>query len=276
MMSSSQTNFEAIRKQYESVFVALERVMTLHNMDFYLIGAQSRDVWTNHLSVAKRTTYDIDFAVYVPDQSAWEGISRQLVENENFRRDPIQPYRFYHDGMMLDLVPFGGLEKDGEVILENPHMELSVYGCTEVTAGARTLSEKYKVITLPGLCVMKLIAYNEKPDRRQKDWDDFLLVLSNYGDIAGEELFAGQYDDLMNSEFEFPIASARMLGRHIQAIVNKNADLKGRIIKILLGKHQGFTSEEIDQMYQQNKSDRQVIQFRLIDELTKGVVDQLK
>jgi len=70
MMSSSQTNFEANRREYEGVFASLERAMGIYKIDFYLIGAQSRDVWTNHLTVVKRTTYDIDFAVYVPDQSA--------------------------------------------------------------------------------------------------------------------------------------------------------------------------------------------------------------
>jgi predicted nucleotidyltransferase len=69
-MTISQTNFEAIRIQYEPVFAALERAMASRDIDFYLIGAQSRDVWTNHLSMDKRITRDIDFAVYVPDQKA--------------------------------------------------------------------------------------------------------------------------------------------------------------------------------------------------------------
>jgi predicted nucleotidyltransferase len=168
-----------------------------------------------------------------PARKLGDELSVHLIEKENFKRDPKQPYRFYLNGLMLDLVPFGGIEKDGEVILENPHTGLSVYGCREVTEDATLISEKYKVITLPGLCVMKLIAYGEKPDRRQKDWDDFVLVLTNYDDIAGDKLFEGEYEDLITENFDFSLASARMMGRHLQKIVNKNAGLKNRITQTL-------------------------------------------
>jgi predicted nucleotidyltransferase len=251
-MSISQANFEKIRQHYNPVFTALERAMAIYDIDFYLIGAQSRDVWTNHLSMDKRITRDIDFAVYVSSLGDWNKLSVYLLEKENFKRDPTQSYRFYQGDLMIDLVPFGGLEVDGEVILENPHTQLSVYGCREVTEQAILISDKYKVITLPGLCIMKLIAYNEKPDWRQKDWDDFVLIVTNYGDIAGEQLFDGNYDDLIVDNFELSVASARMMGRHLQMIVNKNAHLKEGIVQILENKLQKFSQDEIDQMYSVN------------------------
>ena len=130
------------------------------------------------------------------------------------------------------------------------------------------------MITLPGLCVMKLIAYGEKPDQRQKDWDDFVLVLTNYGDIAGEQLFEGEYDDLITDNFEFPLASARMLGRHLREIVNKNHGLQERIIQTLQNKFQGFSSREIEHMFLVNRNaDQQVILLKLISEVLIGIRD---
>jgi predicted nucleotidyltransferase len=271
-MSISQTNFENIRQYYDPVFTALERAMANYDIDFYLIGAQARDVWTNHLLMDKRITRDIDFAVYVSSIGDWNKLSAYLIEKQNFKRDSTQPYRFYHGDLMLDLVPFGGIEVDGEVILENPHLELSVYGCREVTAQATVISHKYKVITLPGLCIMKLIAYDENPDRRQKDWDDFVLIVTNYGDIAGEQLFDGKFDDLIVDNFELSVASARMMGRHFQMIVNKNAYLKERIVQILENKLQKYSQDEIDQMYRVNDgADQQVILLKLVSEILKGL-----
>lgn len=98
-MNTSQANFEAIRLGYASVFSALEEAVTLFDVDFYLIGAQSRDVWTHHLAVSRRITRDIDFAVFIPDPAHWSSLTTYLLKEKGFRRDPDQPYRFYLQGI---------------------------------------------------------------------------------------------------------------------------------------------------------------------------------
>lgn len=181
------------------------------------------------------------------------------------------PYRFYH-GTIVDLIPFGGIEQDGEVILDNPPTELSVYGCKEVTEEAVVIEGAFKVVTLPGLCILKLAAYSEKPDRRAKDLDDFLFLLKNYHEIAGEQLFEGAYDDLIEGNFEMPVASARVLGRHMAPIVNKSHVLKEKVLSILKKRLKGFSEDEINQMYQvRDQDDEQVICFKLIAETLKGI-----
>jgi predicted nucleotidyltransferase len=273
-MPVSQTNFEAIRESYKPIFAALERAFSHFGIDFYLIGAQSRDVWTNHLSLVKRTTRDIDFAVMINDRSQWNELVAYLIDRENFTLDPGQPYRFFLEGRMLDLIPFGGVEKNGEVLLENPPTIVSVYGCREVTEEAVVISGKYNVITLAGLCIMKLIAFNENPGHRSKDFEDFTLVMKNYGEIAGEELFSGLYGDLIQEDFDFPIAGARMLGRTMQIILNKNRSLKDRIIHILEEKLRQFSKQEIDQLYVVNdKSDPIILPLKLIVEVLRGIAD---
>lgn len=176
-MSILETNFDAVREAYSSVFAALERALLRFDIDFYLIGAQSRDVWTNHIEMEKRVTRDIDYSVLINDKGTWNELNTYLIETEKFERDKNQPYRFYLDGHTIDLIPFGGIEQNGEVVLDNPTMEISVYGCKEVADGAVVIHKKYKVITIPGLCVLKVIAYGEKPDSRTKDWQDLLLIL---------------------------------------------------------------------------------------------------
>ena len=275
-MTISQNNFEAIRSAYAPIFDALERAFAALEIDFYLIGAQSRDVWTNHLPLVKRTTRDIDFAVMISNRAMWNELIQYLTKLENFSQDPDQPYRFYLEGRILDLIPFGGMEENGEVILENPRTELSVYGCREVTADAEIILGKYKVITLAGLCIMKLIAYDEKSDWRAKDFDDFELVMKNYGEIAGEALYSRAFEDLIKADFELPVAAARMLGRQMQTTLNKNERLKKRIASMLDGKLQGFSKEEIDQMFEVNdKDDPIILRLKLISEVIHGIGDQL-
>ena len=77
-------------------------------------------------------------------------------------------------------MPFGGIEKKGEVILQNPTMELSVVGCKEVMKEAIVIHNKYKVVTLPGLWIMKLVAFDEKRDGRADVGGDFIFIWMIY------------------------------------------------------------------------------------------------
>ena len=273
-MSILETNFDAVKEAYKSVFEALERALLKFDIDFYLIGAQSRDVWTNHIDMEKRVSRDIDYFVLINDTGTWSELNTYLIETEKFERDKDQPYRFYLEEHTIDLIPFGGIENNGEVVLDNPPMELSVYGSKEVAEEAEIIHGKYKVVTLPGLCILKLVAYNEKPDSRAKDWQDMLLILRNYSEIAGAQLFDGFCDDLIEGNFEFKVASARMLGRHMNVILRKNDGLKERVIEILSGKLMNFKPVEIDQMYQaKDRDDTQIETLKLLCEVIKGIND---
>ena len=272
-MNYWQTNFDKVRDEYAPVFNAIERALAKFDIDFYLIGAQSRDVWTTHLDIDRRKTKDIDYSVFINDHGTWQKLNEYLMETEKFERDKGMPYRFYLGEFTIDLIPFGGIANNDEVVLENPKMELSVYGCTEVTEEAVVIHGKYKVVTLPGLCIMKLIAFGEKPERL-KDWEDLLFILRNYHEIAGAELFEGKHDDLITDELDFPVASARLLGRNMQSILNKNANLKQLIIANLTNKLQKFSPADIDQMYEvRDANDKQVETLKLVSELIKGIKD---
>ena len=71
--------------------------------------------------------------------------------------------------------------------------------------------------------------------------------MENYGEIAGEQLFEHTaYDDLVADDFEFSVASAKMLGRQIKHIIQENTDLLARIKQILKLRLEGFSNDEID------------------------------
>jgi predicted nucleotidyltransferase len=272
-MNFFQTNFDAIRLAYKPIFDALERALQKFDVDYYLIGAQSRDVWTNHLDIKKKQTRDIDYYVFINDKNTWDKLNSYLIEIEKFERDNDQPYRFYFAGLNMDLLPFGGIEENEEIAFDNPPMKISVYGSKAVTQNAAVIHGKYNVITLPGLCILKLIALNEKPDR-SKDWQDILLILHNYFNITGYELFEGPYEDLFDNYFETNIAAARMLGRHMQKIIQNNITLRNKILHTLHGKLMNFSFQDIERMYELNDSKvLQIETLRLVVELIRGIND---
>ncbi len=275
-MSFLQKNFERLKNEgLKETFEVLELAFKKYGIDYYLIGARARDLWTDHIALGeKRTTEDVDFCIYINEHEQYKTLVKDLVETYGFTRDEEEPYRFYFNGT-IDLIPFGGIEKDGEVLLENPPTELSVYGTKEAVAYAEIVEGAFKVVTLPGLCVLKLIAFYEKPDRRAKDLEDFYFLLENYGEIGGDQLFEGVvHEDLIKDDFELTLASARLLGRQIKNIASGNQELSIKLNQILVSRLKGFSELEINSMYQvRDSGDTLVERFRLVSEVIKGLND---
>ena len=273
MSTSLQKNFKEVREQYAIVFNALERVLKRFDIDFYIIGAQARDIWISHLGVISRLTKDIDYCVLVSNRETWNQLNEYLIKTEKFERDKNAPHRFYLNEHTIDIIPFGGIQNGEEVQLDNPLMDISVFGCREVAEEAEDVAGGFKIVSLSGLCVLKLVAYSEKPER-VKDWDDFLLIVQNYSDIAGEQLFDGRNDDLIDDSLDMKIAAARMLGRHMNSILNKKEELKKVVLACLNSKLMNFTIEEVAKMYlARDSGDTQVETLKLIAETIKGIND---
>ena len=275
-MSFLQKNFERLKNEgLKETFEVLELAFKKYDIDYYLIGARARDLWTDHISLGeKRTTEDVDFCIYINEHEQYTKLVKDLVETYGFTREKEEPYRFYFNGT-IDLIPFGGIEKDGEVLLENPPTALSVYGTNEALAYAEIVEGAFKVITLPGLCVLKLIAFYEKPDRRAKDLEDFYFLLVHYGEIAGDQLFEGvEHEDLIKDDFELTLASARLLGRQIKNIALGSQELSIKLNQILVSRLKGFSALEIDSMYHARDSgDALIERFKLVTEVIKGLND---
>lgn len=257
------------------MFDAIERVLTGMGIDFYLIGAVARDVWIEHLSYRdKRTTRDVDICVYVRDLEQYKAVQEALIIGEGFSRDAREPYRLYGpDSRMLDLIPFGDIERDGTVWLDDPPMELSVWGTKAVSAGAVTAFRAFKVITLPGLCVLKLLAWSTRPEWRAKDLEDVYFIFRHYFEIAGDALYDQPYDDLLTEDFEPNIAAARMLGRQMAEVLRESAEIYLKVRDVLADLMQNFTEKEVEELYVGDNSDRRIVQHRLSLEVRRGMED---
>jgi len=254
----------------QNTFDSLERAFNKFAIDFYLIGAFARDMWMNHLDELplRRTTRDIDFSIYISDLQDFENLKKHLESNEGFSRGD-EPYRiFAPDGTIVDLLPFGGIEKKGSVYLEgDTPIDISVFGNRQVLKHAAIIpiaGGQFKICTLPGLCIMKLISGSEKADRFNKDMGDFYYILENYFEIAGDTIYDSPYEDLIDEDFEPKRASAKMLGRQIGQILSEADELREKIIKLLSTLKGGFSDIEIHDMYTHDPNDSQILRMKLI------------
>lgn len=86
-MTRYKISFEQLRLRHEvgDMLAALEEAFTRFEIDYYLVGAVSRNVWMSglHGITPLRTTTDMDFAVSINDRGVFEQLKDWLVEEKN-------------------------------------------------------------------------------------------------------------------------------------------------------------------------------------------------
>ncbi len=93
----------------------------------------------------------------------------------------------------------------------------------------------FKVATLPSIVLLKLIAYNDRPELRQKDASDIGNILIHFFYLQ-ENLIYDQHSDLFGEEVRcLENIGAIVLGREMNRIVKRNDSLKDRLNTILKG-----------------------------------------
>lgn len=270
-MDILKQNFDnTVRQRFGQTIEALESAFQFFNLDYYLIGAFVREVWTDHVTglPVKRATNDLDFAFYINNLDQYDNLKAYLVEKEKFTLSA-EPYRILSpDRRIVDLIPFGAIENNSEVELNGAKpFKLSVFGTREVTENAQIVEGNFKVITLPGLCVMKLISWNENPGR-QKDIEDFYYILLNYSNIVEDNLFLDENLSFLEKYDDMRIVGAKILGKEMHQIIGSSADLNSKIHEILVSLMQKFKPGDIDEMFEANdENDLHIIKLKLVKEL---------
>jgi len=226
-MSISDQHFRELGLPYfGQVFAALDTVLSDHGVPCYLIGAAAKNLQTLRNGIKPiRFTLDIDFAIMVPDHAAYDAIMKAL-QNNAFHGTQ-EPYRIIHTATdtIVDLLPFGEIEEKGTVRFSDRDTELVMLGFSEVLALADRLpmddGRTLRVPPLPGMCLLKLLAYGDRPDRT-KDLTDILHIIEQYFDSA-VELIASDHADLLEGDaFDRNTCSARVIGRIIGDTIAEN------------------------------------------------------
>ncbi|WP_138995182.1 hypothetical protein [Larkinella sp. C7] len=149
------------------------------------------------------------------------------------------PYTLkYAEQTDVDLLPFGGMELTNHVLLNRGEgvARLAVTGFSEVNEHGTQLIRlddqfTFRVCSLPGMVVLKLIAYDDRPEHRIKDLTD-IFILKNYLEIIEEDL-CDQHADLLETSVSLEQTAARILGRHMQPLLMPSFLLQERIIMII-------------------------------------------
>ncbi len=278
MASSYRISFETLQQAgLKEVFASLHRASGNLAIDFYLIGALARDTWFAQKGIRALGTKDIDIAVMVTDENKFEELKNFLIEKENFTESSSNEYVLFDSkGHQIDLLPFGRIEIEGKKIIDKKGIvHTNVTGFREVFEHS---SEEvnfenefnFRVSTLAGIVILKLIAYDDRPEIRSNDIGDVAVILKHYFDLETEMIFE-EHAELLAEDDKPEFISARVLGRQIRKVLDQNVLRGERILGILKANTEKPEDSTIVQMLVRGNIENVEEAIALLKELIKGI-----
>ena len=237
-MTTFKVNLENLRAGNLSPMLRIiEEELGLLHIDFYILGATARDAWFSANGITAVGTKDIDFAIQISNESDYYLLKENLLKAAGMQEIKEIPHRLKYNEHIFDLQPFGQeIEINGEVKIEA--ITLSVLGMKEVMSHGTILVEGYginafKVVTLPALIALKIIAYTDRPEHRHKDIEDIRRIMLNYFYINSEKIYEAHLDLMDMNPFKKELAAARVIGREMAPILNQSEIMHERITTFL-------------------------------------------
>ncbi|WP_114778743.1 nucleotidyl transferase AbiEii/AbiGii toxin family protein [Botryobacter ruber] len=214
-------------------------------VDFFMVGAIARNVWFASHEEASRGTKDIDFAVYIPDISKYNQLRERLLADYGYRDSTENAYCLLSpNGNQVDLLPFGEIESEGKVMIQGKGLvSINLDGFREVfeqgLEKVRLGEELYAVCNIASVIILKLVAFDDRPEHRLKDLLDIAGILQSYPYLEDEHIWSKHFD-LYESERSHEDVAMIGLGREMRKIVETNEKLHARLKSIL---KKGITGE---------------------------------
>ncbi|MFA7056177.1 MAG: hypothetical protein WC155_01275 [Candidatus Cloacimonadales bacterium] len=210
-----------------------------YETNMLLIGAMARDIVLRDVynyTSNQRKTIDYDLAVIVESWEHYQNILVAITEIGFQRVKNTQ--RLFSSNFIIDVIPIGKVEANSTISWP-PDFDriMNVMGFHEVYDSALMFSlengKQFRIASLPGLVILKLIAWSERNLETNKDAEDLLFILNNYNDFDSSYLFEENSDLLTSEGYDYQIAGAIILARHVSNIIKSNLELKEKLITIL-------------------------------------------
>ena len=221
-----------IDPQTVELFSILSETAEKSQIGFFVTGATARDLILEQgfgITIGRKTQ-DVDFGIMVNGWDVYERLFDTLVSSGYFIREKNFHHRLrFKTHLPIDLIPFGGIESPPGSIAWPPDCEITmkVLGYQDVfrSALAVRLCPKLtiRIASLPGMAILKLIAWEERHNEfPEKDISDLALLLRNYSKAGNQNRIYRDHSEWLEEEkHEIERVEARLLGRDMAVIMSK-------------------------------------------------------
>jgi len=169
----------------------------------------------------------------------FEELKDNLVKTDHFIKSTSNPHRVYTSDhkFMIDLLPFGKIEKSHYVTFKDKeNTRISTLGLKEVFEKSIpvVIDHKLEILSasLPGIVILKLVAWNNQPELRTKDLKDISFIIRNYFDLQ-DELIYEKHNRYFGVDLDVNQIAVLALGREMKEIMFGSKVLLKTILEIL-------------------------------------------
>ena len=218
------------------VLRSLDPIARAVDCSYFLAGATARDlVLVNVYGLRPgRATRDIDFGIAVESWERFAMLKESLVATGEFTSDQHALQRLmYSDpatgfSQPVDLNPFRGVSSSEGMIEWPPSRDIvmNMAGFEEALASSILVNVDdnltVRVASIPGLMLLKLVAWSERGEETNKDASDIYRLLNAYADSGNtDRLYDDEMDLLQTVGFDMEVAGAELLGRDVARLCSE-------------------------------------------------------
>jgi len=213
-------------------------------IEFYVVGAAARDIVLGmiHHRKTRRKTNDLDIAIMIRDWEVFQEVHSGLCNLPGFTKSSRQKQRFhYKNSLILDIIPFGEIARSDRNIYWPPEETpvMSVSGFTEMANKALSviIDDEFTVgvASLPGIFILKLVAWHDRHNVTNKDADDIGYLLDEYLDINLERIVQEHPDIYEREDFSTFTAGAILMGRDVRILLKGDEEILNEFARIIEG-----------------------------------------
>lgn len=207
-------------------------------IEFFGVGALARNTWYVDNDLPARGTKDVDFGVYIPSEKVYLQLKNKLIQEYGYTASSTNAFCLISPQKIpVDLLPFGEIENNGKMLVEGKGLTgISLEGFTEVHLnGLKSVDiegDNINVCTIPSVVLLKLIAFDDRPDQRMKDPLDVSSIFKVYPEIESDFIW-NDYHDLYDENLSHDEVAIKVIGFEVRKLIVKNAALLARVNRIL-------------------------------------------
>lgn len=231
--------YDALKDEsLKSILTNVVSVCKELQIEYFVLGATARNIWFAAGNEKPETTKDVDFALYVAHPDDYINLKHRLIYEYNYVKSTVNEYCLITpQGRQVDLLPFSETKRQNLKILDavgiatmnfDGFKEAYKFGVQQTIID----SEIYNVCSIPAIVVLKLIAFDDRPEHRIKDVKDINSICNHYHNIEDSFIWS-EYSDLYSDNLSHQEVAMIALGREMKKIINSNKNLQLRIIEIL-------------------------------------------
>lgn len=183
-----------------------------------------------------RATLDIDFAIMINSWNDYKLIFENILNSPGFSRTQL-PHRLKYAHIDIDIIPFGDISSDNQIRwFDDDSFILNVLGYREVyenSISCQINNIVFKVTSLEGFIITKLLAWSDRSHITKKDAEDLGIILFNYTDLNPDELFLNFSHLIESPNYDYVLTGVKIIGEKLGIFIDNSTELKNEVNSIL-------------------------------------------